>query len=513
MHFNRYIAHWAKHRPDAVALRCEGRSLNWKEIDLYSARVAACLLEQGVIPGDRVGILLENSLDWCLAFIGAFRAGAIAVPFNRMFGAFELEQIAGDADCMLAISCPAEIGKLGIDHPAEDRQAIHVYDMRADGQSPLPWSDILATERPFRDHRRSDDDGIAICYTSGTTGVPKGILLTHRSVDTMVQSLILTFGWTIGAERFVILAPLAFTGTCICVLCPLLATGGIGFIEKGVDPARALDLIVRERITYFPGVPALFERIASAPGFAEADISSIRTGNAGGAPVPRALLEKYLAKGVTIRQQYGTSEASGAITNPDFDLAVQCPESAGHPLPTFDLEIRDADGCVVAANEPGEIWIRGPQMMQGYWRKPEANAEAFDAEGWYRTGDLGRYDPDLGLFVLDRKKNMLISGGVNVYPAEVERAMARIEGVEEAVVFGMPSEKWGDEVVAIVHGPTLASGAALIPQVRELVGAYKTPRRILLSPDPLPRTASAKIRRQGLQELFLSLPDEEAVAG
>jgi fatty-acyl-CoA synthase len=512
MHFNRYITHWATRRPDTVALTCEGRTLTWAEVDKRSAQVAAHLLEWGITPGDRVAILLENSLDWCLAFVGAFRAGAIAVPFNRLFGSFELDQIAHDAECALAISCPAEIGKLGIDHPAADRQEIHVYDLRASPRAPMPWQDILAAGRAFRDHRRSDDDGIAICYTSGTTGVPKGILLTHRSVDTMVQSLILTFGWTIGAERFVVLAPLAFTGTCICVLCPLLATGGTGFIEKSVDPARALDLIVREKITYFPGVPALFERIASAPGFAEADITSIKTGNAGGAPVPRALLEKFLAKGVTIRQQYGTSESSGAITNPDFDLATSCPESAGHPLPTFDLEIRDEAGNPLPANEPGDIWIRGPQMMQGYWRKPEANAEAFDADGWYRTGDLGRFDPELGLFVLDRKKNMLISGGVNVYPAEVERAMARIEGVEDVVVFGMPSKKWGDEVVALVHGPRLVSGSALIPQVRDLVGTYKAPQRIILSPDPLPRTASAKIRRQGLQELFLSLIESERIA-
>lgn len=511
MHFNRYIAHWSSRRPNDIALTYQGRSITWAEIDARSAQVAAFLVAKNVQPGDRVGILLENSIDWCLAFIGAFRAGTIAVPFNRLFGRFELAQISSDAECAMVISTGADIGKIGVEPQPGDDAAIHAYDLRDRAAAPTPWREIMEAGRPFQDHRRSDDDGIAICYTSGTTGVPKGILLTHRSVDTMIQSLILTFGWKIGGERFVILAPLAFTGTCICVLCPLIATGSRGFIENGVDPVRALELIVRERISYFPGVPALFERIASAPGFAEADITSIRTGNAGGAPVPRSLLEKYLAKGVTIRQQYGTSEASGAITSPEFELARDCPESAGHPLPTFDLEIRDSDGRAAPPNTPGEIWIRGPQMMQGYWRKPEANAEAFDANGWYRTGDLGRYDPVLGLFVLDRKKNMLISGGVNVYPAEVERAMAQIPGVDEVVVFGIPSEQWGDEVVAIVHGDPKLDGAALIGQVRDLVGTYKTPRRILVSPAPLPRTASAKIRRQGLQELFAALVKGDAL--
>jgi fatty-acyl-CoA synthase len=321
----------------------------------------------------------------------------------------------------------------------------------------------------------------------------------------MCQSLILNFAWAIGEERFLILAPLAFTGTIICVLCPLLATGSSGVVERSFDPARALDIIVRERISYMAGVPALFERVSAVPGFAQADISSITTGNAGGAPVPRALLDKFLAKGVTIRQQYGASEASGAITSPDKDLARRCPESAGHPLPTFDLEIRDAAGQPVPYNTEGEIYVRGPQMMQGYWRSPSANAEAFVGDGWYRTGDLGRYDPELGLFVLDRKKNMLISGGVNVYPAEVERALAHVPGVEEIAVFGMPSEAWGDEVVAVVYGPNLPDTAALSAAARDLVGVYKAPRRILRSPDPLPRTATGKVMRAGLRDLFMAL--------
>lgn len=512
MHFNRYIAHWASRRPDTMALSCLGETVTWRDIDRRSAAIAAFMVERGIKPGDRVACLAENSIEWCLAFIASFRAGAIFVPYNRLYGRFELGEIARDAECAMVVSCAADVAKLDIAHDADDQSALFLYDLRDPAAPPVALADVIASDRTFVDHRRSDDDPMAICYTSGTTGVPKGILLTHRSVDTMIQGLTMTFQWSLGNERFILLAPLAFTGTLICVLCPLLATGGTGFIEKGVDPVRALDLIVRERISYFPGVPALFEKIASAPGFADADISSIRTGNTGGAPVPRSLLEKYHAKGVTIRQQYGTSESAGAITNPESELALRNPESAGHPLPTFDLQIRDEDSNVLPANEPGEIWIRGPQMMQGYWRKPEANAAAFDAAGWYRTGDLGRYDPELGLFVLDRKKNMLISGGVNVYPAEVERAMVQIPGVEEVVVFGMPHKTWGDEVVALVHGPTLVDGDALVSQVRELVGPYKTPRRIVVSPEPLPRTASAKVVRHGLQELFTSLTEKEPVA-
>lgn len=240
MHFNRYIAHWSSRYPDKVALVCEDRPITWREIDERSARIAAFLIARGVEPGDRVGCLLENSIDWCLAFIGAFRAGAIFVPFNRLFGRYEPDQIARDAECAIVVSCAEDVAKLDVTHDADDPRAIHFYDLRDRDAPPVPLADVLAREWAFADHRRSDDDPIAICYTSGTTGIPKGILLTHRSVDTMVQGLTMTFQWSIGNERFVIPAPLAFTGTVICVLCPLLATGGTGFIEKTLDASRAL---------------------------------------------------------------------------------------------------------------------------------------------------------------------------------------------------------------------------------------------------------------------------------
>ncbi len=511
MHFNRYINYWTRRAADQIVVSCEDKSLTWGELDRASAAVAGFLTETGVAPGDRVGCLLPNSTDWCVVFAAAIRLGAIFVPFNTLFGRFELEQIARDAECAAIFSSPTEVAKLGIPaaHPSQVlRDAIHVYDPRG-VRPPVEWDRILAAGRTFIDHRRSDDDPLAICYTSGTTGVPKGILLTHRSVDTMVQSLVLNFNWSIGRERYLILAPLAFTGTVICVLAPLLATGGRGYIEKRVDAERALRLIVEERISYMGGVPALWERIASAPGFAQADISCLKSGNVGGAPASRALLEAFLAKGVILRHQYGTSEASGAISSPEDAIALERPDACGHPLPTFDVEIRDDAGKRVADGTVGEIHIRGPQMMQGYWRKPEATAEAFDGD-WYRTGDLGRYDPKWGIFVLDRKKNMLISGGVNVYPAEVERAMSSIPGVDEVAVLGMPSRRWGDEVVAIAYAPSLDSVDGIVQRARELLGAYKAPRRIVLCPSPLPRTASAKIARTELRSLFLTLAGDHA---
>jgi fatty-acyl-CoA synthase len=505
MHFNRYVHYWSRRAPEAIVLTCDGSSLTWGQLDAQSAGLAAYLQAQGIEAGDRVGCLLPNSLEWCVAFVASFRLGAIFVPLNTMFGRFELEQISGDAECRAVISSPREIGKLGhAQHQSSGPEdAVLIYDWLGHGE-PAALADIVTESRGFVDHRRSDDDAIAICYTSGTTGTPKGILLTHRSVDTMVQSLILNFNWDIARERFLILAPLAFTGTVICVLAPLLATGGRGYIEKSMDPVRALALIVEERITYMGGVPAIWQRVAAAPGFADADISCLKAGNVGGAPPSRALLDTFLAKGVILRHQYGTSESSGAITSPEDSIALERPDSCGHPLPTFDLEIRDEAGQRALDGSTGEIYIRGPQMMQCYWRNPDATRAAM-GDGWYRTGDLGRYDRRWGLFVLDRKKNMLISGGVNVYPAEVERAIATLDGIEEIVVLGVKSERWGDEVVAIAYAPTLQHMDRVVAQARELLGAYKTPRRIVSSPTPLPRTATGKISRGDLQALFAAL--------
>ena len=312
------------------------------------------------------------------------------------------------------------------------------------------------------------------------------------------------YGWQAGEERFLILAPLAFTGGIISCLASQIVIGASGFLESPADAARALDAMVRHRITFMTGVPALWERMASAPGFAAADLSYLRSAGTGGAPVSLALLNSYLAKGVVIRQQYGVSENCGTVCCPDALSASMRPESCGPPVPGVEVEIRDDAGNRVPDGTVGEIFIRGDQIMRGYWNKPEETARAFD-NGWYRSGDLGRYDEHGGIIVADRKKNMLISGGVNIYPAEVERGMRFIEGLVDIVVFGLPSERWGQEVVAVAYAPTHAETAAIMSAARELLGPIKAPKRMLLSSEPLPKTVSNKVARTGLEELWARL--------
>ena len=496
MHFSRHLAFWSRRRGDALALSCDDDTLSWSQLDQHSAALAAYLSQSGVKPGDRIGCLLGNSLEWCVAFAASLRMGTIFVPLNAMFGPFELKEIASDAGCTAVLSTPALITKLGIndtEHHAPEQPRL--YFTNDSGKKPsISYSHIITDARTHTDSVLSDDDVMIICYTSGTTGVPKGVALTHRNVDTAIQGVMLNYALRAGEERLLILAPLAFTGGVISNLAVVFAVGGSGWIEKTVDPARALKRILDHRITLVGGVPALWDRIAQAADFTDADLSHLRTAYTGGAPVPRPLMETFRAKGVTIRQQYGFSEACGGVSSPSEAEAAADPTSCGRALPAMDLELRDDAGQPVAHGEVGEIWACGAQLMRGYWNNADATREAFAGE-WYKTGDLARIGDDGGLVIVDRKKNMLISGGVNIYPAEVERALASIPGVLECLVFGVPSERWGEEVAALGHAPTLSDTAALIERARELLGPLKAPKQIHLSPDPLPKTASGKIAR------------------
>lgn len=504
MHFNRYVEFWTRRRGEAMAVTCNDESISWRELDRASAALAGYLQEQGLKPGDRFGCLLGNGIPWVVAYVTSLRMGTIFVPLNTMFGRFELEQIVADADCGAVLSCPSQVSKLGIADDSAPQERPRVY-LRRGAAAVADYADILAAGRGFTDPLLPDDDVMAICYTSGTTGVPKGAALTHRAVDAAMQGLVLNFGLRGGEERLLILAPLAFTGGVISNLAVMIVLGAGAFVETTVDPARAYKLLTEEGITYFGGVPALWERIAMAPGFESADLSHLRAAFTGGAPVPKPLLEKFLAKGVTIRQQYGFTEGCAGVSSPDAATAAADPGSCGQPLPGIELEIRNEAGQRAAPGEVGEVHARGLQLMLGYWNKPEATRDSFDGE-WYRTGDLGHYGEAGDIRIVDRKKNMLISGGVNIYPAEVERALAQIPGVVETLVLGLPSERWGQEVAAIVYGPSITDGSGVLERAREMLGAYKAPKHLRLSPQPLPRTASNKIARTGLQELFEKLP-------
>ncbi|WP_077036626.1 class I adenylate-forming enzyme family protein [Pelomonas sp. KK5] len=507
MNLARYVDYWAGLRADAPAAVFGGRTLSWGELNRQADAMAATLQRLGVAKGDRVGCLLDNRLEWPLAWCAAFKAGAILVPLNPRYGDFELREIAALVECRVIVSLAPHIARLDAALAARvaDPQAVHLFAM--DG-SHAP----VACEAAAAGHDRpapvevSGEDIAVITFTSGSTGLPKGAMLSHGAIGAVDASIIRAYGYTC-ESRVLLLAPFAFTGGVISVFSPAYIAGACTYIAASPDPEAALRTIVDERITALTGVPILWERMAASPAFEAADLGSMSSAATGGAPVPQSLLQRYLDKGVRIRQVYGFTEASGLISAPSEDQALAKPWACGTPLPSVQLRVVDGDGKTCPPGEVGEFVARGDQMFSGYWRNPEGTAEAW-RHGWYHTGDLGRIDADGHVQVTDRKKNMVISGGVNIYPAEVERAMSALAGVAEVLAFGVPDADWGERLVAVVHGDAALAVEPLMAQCKTALGAYKTPKEILVSHEPLPRTSSGKVLRAGLPGLYERLRAE-----
>jgi fatty-acyl-CoA synthase len=511
MNLGRLSTYWGKYRSGQPALVYKGAVLTWGELDRQVDAVAAALQQLGVAKGDRVSCLLNNCTEWAVAYLAAMKAGAILVPLNARYGEDELREIEKQVSSRGVVSQPALVRKLGgADFSGEEGAGIHLYAMEQ--RTAISWEAALrAGGRPAAVEVKPEDAAV-ICFTSGSTGLPKGVVHTHQGILGFAQSHITALGWT-SQEKVVMLAPFAFTGGIISTFTPAFAVGACTYIEEGFDPHRALQMLVNERITSLTGVPIFWERMAACPGFAEADLSSLRSAVTGGAPVASSLLQTYSAKGISIRQSYGCTEGCGMLALPTAEGALSKPWSCGWPLASVDLQVVGDDGAPCAAGEAGEILIRGIQVMKGYWNNPQADRQAW-SKGWYHTGDMGVLDEQGHLQIVDRKKSMIISGGVNVYPAEVERALAQLPGLAEVLVFGQPDAQWGERVVAVLYGPQLAEPLSLLKECRRLAGDYKAPREIIVSPRPLPRTSTGKLPRKDLAQLYAGLDGcPRAVAG
>ncbi len=499
--FPELLDYWAARRPQEEAVVCGATRFCWREFRAQVHAVAAALRRIGVRPGERVGLLLDNSAEWAVIYAAIPAAGGIIVPLNPRFGAFELRGIEADAACAALVSVAPACAMLADRFDCAGAEAGIVLAPRLGaGHAPLSYARAISAGGAPLNAAASPADVLGIFYTSGTTGLPKGTMQTHASVLAGITGQMLAMRLN-SADRGLILAPLAFTGACLSALTPMLMTGGCAVIEPAYNPARMLEVIEAEKITYITAVPAIWERLPALPGFAAADLSGLRLGCTGGAPVPPALLQQFRVKGVALRQVYGATEAGGLISVPTEAAALATPTAAGLPLATIQLRVMTPEAEPCAPGEVGEICVRGPQVMRGYWRNPQATEAAF-RDGWYRTGDLGAVDATGCITVTDRLKNMIISGGVNIYPAEIERAMAAIEAVEEVAVFGAADATWGQRAVALVYSSRALDIEAVHQEARRLLGAMKAPRDIVQCREPLPRTVTNKIARHNLQSLY-----------
>jgi fatty-acyl-CoA synthase len=477
----RWIRDRARTTPTRVAIDFRGAETTYAELDERSERLAAGLLEAGLVPGDRVATLTGTSPEHVVVFFACAKAGLILMPLNTRLAPPELAYQLEDAEPALLL-CSEEF--------AEVAATLHG---RVAG-----LEDFVAQSHSLPPAPR-DDDGLLLVYTSGTTGRPKGALLTHANCFWTNLSFDRVAG--IGAEDTVLqVLPQFHVGGWNVQ--PLLAwwKGATVVLEPAFDPARALALIAEKHVTTMMGVPATYLFMAQEPGFAKADLWTLRRAVVGGAPMPEALLETWHERGVEIVQGYGLTEAAPNVLCLPPDDAARKRGSAGKPYPHVDVALRDPEsGKLLEGAAEGELVVKGPNVFAGYWRNPEATAAAF-ADGWLLTGDVAARDDEGYYRIVGRTKDMVVSGGENVYPAEIENVLHEHAAVKEAAVVGVPDERWGEACLAFVVLAGEATEEELIAHCRARLAKYKLPRAIRFV-ESLPRNALDKVVKSELLEL------------
>jgi long-chain acyl-CoA synthetase len=498
------IRRHAERRPDAVALRDGERELLYGDLDQRSNRLAQALRASGVGAGTRVAYLDRSSPEVIELLFAASKAGAVLVPLNWRLAPSELAAVVADARAPVLIAGPAY---RGVAEDVLDRLS-PAPDLIVVGEAYERW---LAAHEP-RDpgERGRAHDVIVQMYTSGTTGVPKGVLTTHRNLAVTAQT---SLRWAFD-ERSVSLTPL-----------PMFHIGGIGWAYCGLwhgattilvrdfEPAGVLDILERERVTNAVLVPTMLQMLTAVPGAAERDYTALRSIAYGAAPITTPVLKATLRTfGCSLLGLYGLTESTGgvvALEPEDHDPGgprEHLLRSAGRPYPWVELRIADpATGGRVGADVVGEVWLRGPNITPGYFNRPAETAAALTPDGWLRTGDGGYVDEDGYLFLTDRIKDMIVSGGENVYPVEVEEALAQHADVAEVAVIGVPHPHWGETVKAvIVPRPGARTGPDdLIAFARTRLAGYKLPRSVQFV-DELPHTPSGKVLKRELRQRYAS---------
>ncbi len=498
------IGHWLARRaemtPDRTALVFGDRTWTYRSWNAEVQQVRHALRDAGVHAGDRVATVTFNEPEFLTLAFACWQSGVILVPLNFRLTGPELAFMLRDAGVHALLCGPDFLGTIdGI------RGGVPVRRYVSLGPAPgwTAWDDWIgrmpAAGWP---HAVRDDEVALIMYTSGTTGLPKGAMLTHANILWNNINAMHAFA-TADDERVLVCAPLFHIGGLNVVTLLAVQRGGTVHLMRSFDAKGVLDAIERYRIHSMFGVPAMFLFMSQQPDFSRRDLSSLTLLICGGAPVPEALIETWGRRGVDFVQGYGLTETSPFCTLlPRADLKRKVGSAGVAPMFT-EVRLVDAENRPVPLGERGEIAVRGPNVMKGYWNRSEATAEAIDAEGWFHTGDIGRQDDEGYFYVLDRKKDMVITGGENVYPAEVESVLYEVPEVAEAGVIGLPDEKWGERVVAVVVRKPGASLSAedIVAFACGRLARYKVPRQVEFVA-ALPRNAQGKVLKRVLREQF-----------
>lgn len=502
-------------RGDATFLVYEDERWSFDEVMRKVDALAAALVHRyGVAPGDRVAIAMRNYPEWVVAFAAITSVGAVSVSLNAWWTTEELEYALRDSGSRVAIADAERVARIA---PLLGALALRVVAVRSEGELPAGaerLADVVREGEAMPEVEVGPDMDATILYTSGTTGHPKGAVSTHRAV----LSALLAFaargainaamggGMPAGhpyPPSFILVVPLFHVTGCVPVMLSCFAAGYRLVMMYKWDPARALELIERERVTQFVGVPTQSWDLLECPDFARRDTSSLVNVGGGGAPAPPELVRRVDRSFATARPNigYGMTETNAYGPGNSGDDYLRKPTSCGRAVPVLEIRVTDASGGVLGPNEVGEIWFRGPNLIRGYWNRPEATAETI-VDGWLRSGDIGRIDEEGFVYVQDRAKDMVLRAGENVYCAEVEAALYEHPDVYEAAVFGVPHPRLGEEVAAaVVPRPGRSLDAdGLRSFLSGHLAPFKIPTRIALQVEPLPRNPAGKILKRSLRD-------------
>jgi len=511
MRLHDYLEFFARETPDHPCTAMDDRILTYQEVDRLANRFANSLLAQGLKKGDRFTYISLNSIDMVIMYYGAAKVGVVPVPLNYRLAPREVLYIVNDSGSKLVFS-QTEFSE-GVDavrDELENVQTIIHLDGSDDKEGWRSYDNWLISDDSNPCAHVTDTDQLYQMYTSGTTGLPKGVMSNHYSVCENILAGILFSGMELSCERSLIVAPMYHVAAAVTAML-VIARGGFLVIVDAFEPVNVVNKLESEKISIVTLVPAMIQAcLVHVPDLGSRDFSSLRRITYGASPIAKEVLVNAMEKfGCEFSQGFGMTELSCLATGlspEDHIRAVNSePElltSAGRAVLGTDVRIADENDQEVPFGTVGELQVRGPQLMTGYWNKPDATAETLKG-GWMHTGDAARMDKNGYIYIQDRVKDMIVSGGENIYPAEVENALFQHPTVADAAVIGIPSEQWGESVLAflVLHGDAKPETEELIEFCRSHLAGYKLPRHVEFV-DILPRNASGKVLKNQLREPY-----------
>ncbi|MFC0582399.1 AMP-binding protein [Micrococcoides hystricis] len=517
------IEHQVKYMPGTEAIIYENDRYSYAELYREYRAVARMLAANGVNAGDRVVYLGQNSMNYVTTMLACWQLGAVFVPFNFRLAPREMDGLMAQAEPVMLIAEPSHQGEVeimaGYETALPDVRYVLVDDDPYSKVKPNPadfWvtstdaihaaRDVELPETPVV----GEDDLAILMFTSGTTGKPKGVELTYGNlfwnavnVDTLVD--------TRRGDTNLAVAPLFHIGGLNALFLRLLVRGGRSVIRRNFDPVQTLKDIEEYQVNQAFLVPAMLSAMQAQPEFEHAKLDSLRALICAGAPVPPIVIKQYETKGVPVQQAWGLTETAPFATYLPTEHTYTKTGSCGIPMPFTEIKLIDPATMedITEPNQTGEMLVRGANVTRGYWRNPTAVASAFTEDGWFRSGDMGYRDEEGYYYIVDRLKDMIVTGGENVYPAEVERVLMEYPGVTDAAVVGRPDPKWGEAVVAVVSfaGEDLPTAESVREFTAKYLARYKLPKELVLTAQ-VPRNSSGKLDKLSIRKMVSDIQDD-----